>query len=93
MRIHDMNPNIESDVVYAAQRTQAKREAEVFRKKLSASVAGLAAGNENCVLSISAQENNADDQSKQENQQEEENKQEKEDAKQDKFKSHISDWA
>jgi hypothetical protein len=97
MHIHGMNPNIESNAVYAAQqaeakrKAEAKREAEAFKKKLAESVARLTANDEGGVVGISAQENNAEDQSKQKNQQEK--KQKKEDAKPSDSSNHISDWA
>jgi predicted NBD/HSP70 family sugar kinase len=92
MHIHGMNPNIESNAVYAAQRAEARQEAEAFKKKLAESVARLVADAEDCVVNIGAQEDNAKDQAKQNNQQEK--KQKKEDAKQNDVSSrHISDWA
>jgi E3 ubiquitin-protein ligase DOA10 len=91
MRIHDMNPNIESDAVSAVQRAEAKREADAFRKKLSESVANLRADDDGCVVSIGARQEEAEGQSEQKNQQEKKAK--KEDAQPNDVNGHISDWA
>jgi len=54
MHIHGMNPNIESNAVYAAQqaeakrKAEAKREAEAFKKKLAESVARLTCASPKC---------------------------------------------
>jgi RNA polymerase-binding transcription factor DksA len=91
MHIHGMNPSIESNAAYAAERANAKREAEAFRKKLSESVNRLVAGDEDCIVSIDAQQKDAQDQPQQE--QEREKKQKNADAEQKEVRSHISDWA
>jgi tRNA(Met) C34 N-acetyltransferase TmcA len=91
MHIHGMNPSIESNAAYAAERANAKRETEAFRKKLSESVNRLVAGDEDCIVSIDAQQKDTKDQSQQE--QEQEKKQKKADAEQKEVLSHISDWA
>jgi hypothetical protein len=91
MHIHRMNPMIESNEAFAAQRAEAKREAEAFRKKLSESIARLTADDQNCVLSINANEHNPDGEAKQKNQQQK--KQKETDAKQNDLSKHISGWA
>jgi len=93
MHIHGMNPSIESNAAYAAERANAKREAEAFRKKLSESVNRLVAGDEDCIVSIDAQQKDAKDQPQQEQEQEQEKKEKNAGAEQKEVRGHISDWA
>jgi hypothetical protein len=89
MHIHRMNPLIESNEAFAAQRAEAQRERDAFKNKLPESIARLTADDQNCVLSINAQEHNPDGEAKQKNQQEK--KQTEADAKQNDLSKHISD--
>ena len=90
MHIHGVNPLGESNATYAAQ-AEAKREAEAFRKKLEEASAGLPPSDEDCVVSINAEQENDEGRSQQENRQKKEQK--KEDDPEKDADSHISDWA
>jgi len=86
-----VNPNIELNAACAAQQAQAKRDAEAIRKKLLESASKLAADNNaDCIVSISAQQEDAEGQSKQKNPRE---KGQKEDGKPNDIGNHLSDWA
>jgi len=92
MHIHGNrgNPKSELDAAYAAQQAARKREAEATRKKLLESATRLAAGNEDCIVSIGAPPEDAQDQAKQQNQREQGRK---EDAEENEVGRHLSDWA
>jgi hypothetical protein len=91
MHIHGVNPIIESNATFAAQKAEAKREVEAFRKKLADATASLGASEDNGIGSIDAQQGNAERQAKQESQPRKEQK--KEDGEQKRGGGHISDWA
>ena len=92
MHIHgvQMNPNLALNAAYAAQKAQAKREAEATRKKLFESTSELA-GDGDFVMSIGAQQENYEGHSQRKNQQEKKSRNRSE--KEGVITSHVSDWA
>jgi len=95
MRIHNpMNQTIDLNAAYAAQQSQAKKEAAATRKKLFESAMQLASGQEDCVVSIGKQQENSEGQSKWKNQGESGNKRDNENKDEPNNSSlHRSDWA
>jgi hypothetical protein len=92
MHIHgnQINPNVQLDASYAAERAAAKREAERTRKKLSQFASALAG--EACIVELEAGED-SQGQAKRQNQPRDGNpKKQNQDDSNDADKS-ISDWA
>lgn len=92
MHIHgnQFTPNLAFNAAYAAQKAEAKREAEATRKKLFESASELA-GDADFVTSIGAQSEDSDRHSQPKNQQEKKEKNRPEPT--DAGSSHLSDWA
>ncbi len=72
MHVHpnQINPNVQADALYAAERAAAKRAAEGTRKKLlefASELAGEAESEEGCVVRLGAREE-AEEQAKGRNQ-------------------------
>src|SRR5271169_454065 len=73
MHVHanQVNPNTQTDALYAAERAAAKRAAEGTRRKLlefASELAGVAESEEGCVVKLGAREE-AEEQAKQRNEQ------------------------
>lgn len=94
MHIHatQLNPYAALDALRSAQKTAAKREAELVRNELMESasdLAGEAEINDNCVIQIESRR-----QPKKRNQQSEPNRAEPEEENgSDEAEGHLSDWA
>lgn len=63
MRVHanQINPNIQLDAMYAAQKADAKREAARTRKKLSEYASKLSGEGEDCVVELGRGEESDDE--------------------------------
>jgi len=92
MHVHanQINPNAQTDALYAAERAAAKRAAEGTRRKLlefASELAGEAESEEACVVKLGAREESGE-QAKKQNPQRSRKKPKEEDAN-----KSISDWA
>lgn len=93
MHIHGVNPLGDSNATDAVQ-AEAKREAAAFRKKLEEATAGMPASDEDCVVSINAEQEDKEGQPNQEDRQEKGKEEEEEEDNQEiEDGSHISNWA
>ncbi|MGA2375576.1 MAG: hypothetical protein ABSF72_08645 [Candidatus Sulfotelmatobacter sp.] len=98
MHVHanQVDPNAQTDALYAAERAAAKRAAEGTRRKLlefASEVAGEAEAEEGCVVKLRAREQ-AEEQAKPRNEQKQNSrKKSNEQANSEDRDKAISDWA
>ncbi len=98
MHVHanQVNPNAQTDALYAAERAAAKRAAEGTRRKLlefASELAGEAESEEGCVVKLGAREQ-AEEQAQPRHQQSQRSrKKSKEQADSEDARNAISDWA
>jgi hypothetical protein len=98
MHVHanQINPNAQTDALYAAGRAAAKRAAEGTRRKLlefASELAGEAESEEGCVVKLGAREE-AEEQAQQRNQENQSSRKgQKEKADPEDAGNVISDWA
>jgi hypothetical protein len=98
MHVHtnQINPAAQTDALYAAERTAAKRAAEGTRRKLMESaseLAGEAESEEGCVVKLGAREEAEEQARTQDQQNQASRKRQKELADSGEADNAISDWA
>jgi hypothetical protein len=96
IRPSQLNPNIQLDAMYAAEKAAAKREAERTRKKLMESASKLAGESESgeaSIVEIGAREESREESSRQERQDTADSQKPKDEADSQDAERYLSDWA
>lgn len=96
IRPSQLNPNIQMDAMYAAEKEAAKQEAERTRKKLMEVASKLASDSESgeaSIVEIGAREESRDQSSQQEQQNTADPQKPKDEADSHDAKRYLSDWA
>ncbi len=96
IRPSQVNPNIQLDAMYAAEKAAAKQEAERTRKKLmefASKLTGESESGEASIVEIEAREESREESSQQERQDKIERQKLKDETESDLAERYLSDWA
>jgi hypothetical protein len=96
IRPSEVNPNIQVDAMYAAEKAATKQEAERTRKKLmevASKLAGESESGEASIVEIGAREESREESSQRERQDTDESQKPKHETESDLAERYLSDWA